>query len=439
MKVLHVIPSVSERSGGPGQVIVPMCQALREQGIDVMIVATDHGLVSSFEFQVSSSQDKTVSSSEFQVSSFRWQEANNSNGVPDDCESETRNSKLETRNFSPKLETRNYKGIRAIFFPVQFGDSFKYSRSLAVWLEANVSAFDVVHIHAVFNHACLAAARACRKHDVPYIVRPLGTLDPWSMKQKSLKKSLFWQLAAKRMMHDAAAVHYTSHAEKEATEQSLGLNHGSVVSLGIDLENTSELLDRASLTDDFSALATQPYVLVLSRLHPKKGLDILLDAFLTLVKEPEFREWRLVLAGEGPEDHVSLLKGKVQGENAGDIVSFPGWLVGERKNVVLRHAALLALPSYQENFGMCVMEAMACGVPVLVSPHVNLAQEIEAQGAGWIAEVDKDAIKTALAEALGNEDERARRGRSGKILAQNFSWDKLGADLLKLYESITAA
>src|SRR5258705_1336860 len=260
-----------------------MCRALREQGIDVMIATTDHGIVSSSEFQ-----RQTVSSSESQVSSSQWQDANNSNGIPDDRESETRNS---------KLETRNYKGIPAIFFPVQFGHSFKYSRSLAVWLEANVSGFDVVHIHAVFNHACLAAARACRKHDVPYIVRPLGTLDPWSMKQKPLKKSLFWQLAAKRMMHEAATVHYTSHAEKEATEQSLGLNHGIVVPLGIDVESISEPLDRASLNDDFSALAIHPYVLVLSRLHPKKGLDIFLDAFLTLVKEPEFREWRLVLAG----------------------------------------------------------------------------------------------------------------------------------------------
>src|SRR5258705_13901906 len=228
MKVLHVIPSVSERSGGPGQVIVPMCRALQEQGIDVMIATTDHGIVSSSKFRVSSSSDKTVSSSKFRVSSSQWQETNNSNSIADDRGFETRNSKLETRNLV------QYKGVPAIFFPVQFGDSFKYSRSLAVWLEANISGFDVVHIHAVFNHACVAAARACRKHEVPYIVRPLGTLDPWSMKQKSLKKSLFWQLAAKRMLRDAAAVHYTANAEKLAAEESLGLGKGKDVPLGID-------------------------------------------------------------------------------------------------------------------------------------------------------------------------------------------------------------
>src|SRR6185369_7004804 len=93
--------------------------------------------------------------------------------------------------------------------------------------------FDVVHIHAVFNHSSIAAARACRKHLVPYVVRPLGTLDPWSLKQKSVRKSLFWNLVAKRMMADAATIHYTAQAEFDRVKDSLGLTHGSVVPLGV--------------------------------------------------------------------------------------------------------------------------------------------------------------------------------------------------------------
>ena len=403
MKVLHVIPSVAECSGGPGQAIIPMCRALQEQGIDVTLATTDAGLAGQTGL--------TAREAELNDESRNWQSS-----IPN-----------------------SYKGVPTVIFPAQWGNSFKYSRPLAVWLNANVKSFDLVHIHAVFNHACIAAASACRRHGVPYIVRPVGTLDPWSMKQKSLKKSFFWQLAAKRMMRYAAVVHYTAYGEKEATEQSLGLNHGRVVPLGIDEEIIVTPLNHESFAANFPELVIHPYVLVLSRLHQKKGLDILLDAFLSLVKQPEFAEWRLVLAGEGPVDFVSLLKEKVKVENASAVVFFPGWLQGERKNAVLRHSSLLALPSYQENFGLCLMEAMACGIPVLVSPHVNLAPEIEASGAGWIAAVDKVAIKAALSEALGNEAERSSRGGAGRTLSLNFTWDKVAADLKTLYASIRSA
>ena len=398
MKVLHVIPSVSERSGGPGHAIIPMCRSLQEQGTEVLIATTDHGV------------DGKVSSSEFQVSS---------------SEMPTRNSKLETQNY--------YKGVPTVFFPLQWGQSFKYSKPLAAWLDANVRAFDVVHIHAVFNHACIAAASACRRHRVPYVVRPLGTLDPWSMNQKSLRKFLFWQVAGKRMLTGAAAVHYTAHAEQVAAEESLGLNHGRVIPLGVDTQLPSEVNGAEILAHKLPALSGRPYVLVLSRLHPKKGLDVFVDAFVSLVRKQGFEEWRLVLAGEGPEDYVEVLKQKVAGHAAGDKIFFAGWLEGDAKDVFLRHASLLALPSYHENFGLCVMEAMAAGVPVLVSPHVNLAAEIEAAGAGWIAPVEQSAIEAALDEALAAAGERLKRGQAGKNLSLEFSSERVAARLNEMY------
>src|SRR5678815_95004 len=179
MKILHVIPSVSERSGGPATAIVPMCRALMRQGIEVFLLSTTHGL--------------------------------------------------------PEIrDVAEYKGVPAMFFPSQLGASFKYSRPLATWLSANVKNFDLAHIHAVFNHSSVSASQACRKAGVPYIIRPLGTLDPWSMTQKSLRKRLFWQISGKAMLRHAAAVHYTSEVEKLSTEGYLGLNHGKVVALGIE-------------------------------------------------------------------------------------------------------------------------------------------------------------------------------------------------------------
>ena len=320
MKVLHVIPSISGQAGGPSQAIFPMCRALREQGVDLLLATTDDGL---------SGENGTAILQYGQIS--------------------------------------DYKGQPTIFFPSQIGASFKYSRPFALWLNSNVANYDLVHIHAVFNHACIAAARACRRHDVPYIVRPLGTLDPWSMKQKSLRKKVFWRGGVKAMLSSAAAVHYTAKAEQTATEQSLGLNHGVVVPLGVELQ-TGKLVSRNTLARKLPSLGERSYVLVLSRLLPTKGLDVLLEAFLSLVKQRDFAQWCLVLAGEGPPEYVATLKQKVAAANASEQVLFPGWLDGQEKEAALSNASLLALPSYHENFGLCVMEALAHGVPVLVSP-----------------------------------------------------------------------
>ena len=378
MRVLHVIPSVAERSGGPAIAIVPMCRALKEEGIEVLLVSTSAGV----------DHDESL---------------------------------------------YEYKGIPAKFFPTQLGDSFKYSRPLSSWLSANIEQFDVAHIHAVFNHSSIAAAHVCRKARVPYVVRPLGTLEPWSMTQKSLRKRVFWQVSGKGMLRRAAAVHYTTDAEKLSTERLLGLNHGKVIALGIE---TTASASHAKLEQHFPELASEPYMLVLSRLHPKKGLDVLIDAFLALVQVEKFAHWRLVIAGDGPEAYVLKLKAMAGSSAQRDRIVFTGWLDGEEKDAVLGGASLLVLPSHQENFGLCVMEALSHSVPVLVSPHVNLAEEIVLANAGWIATVDKDALLSRLAEALGDEEERVRRGLAGKQLSQKYSWDTAAKSLIDLYKQV---
>jgi glycosyltransferase involved in cell wall biosynthesis len=364
MRALHVIPSVSERSGGPATAIIPMCRALQGQGIDVTLVSTNDGL-----------------------------------------------RRINTD------RAEDYKGVAARFFPVEFGASFKYSRALATWLKANVKTFDVVHVHAVFNHASIVAASACRKAGVPYVVRPLGTLDPWSMKQKPLRKRIFWTLKAKSILQRAAAVHYTTRVEKEATEAHLGVNHGQVIPLGV-------VVNDANHADQTAA---QPYVLTLSRLHPKKALDVLIDAFLALNKDP----WRLVIAGDGPADYVSFLKQKARNSEK---ITFAGWVEGEQKDALFRNASLFALPSRQENFGLSVLEAMARGVPALVSSHVNLAGDIEAAAAGWVVELDQ--LGHGLDAAMTDEDERSQRGRAAHLFSQQFSWERIATELSMLYRDI---
>jgi len=371
MRVLHVIPSVAERSGGPATAIIPMCRALMQQGIEVLLISTDAG-----------------------------------------------------------LHDREVTEVPVKLFPAEFGESFKYSRPLASWLSTNVQQFDVVHVHAVFNHSSVAAARASKRAGVPYVIRPLGTLDPWSMTQKAFRKHLFWQFAGKGMLQGAAAVHYTSEAEKLSTERLTGLNHGRVVPLGIE---TTSATSREDLVKHFASLAHDPYVLVLSRLHPKKGLDVLIDVFLWLVQTPQFSGWRLVLAGDGPAEYVLKLKDLAASHPR---ILFTGWVDGERKNALLGCASLLALPSHQENFGLCVMEALSQSVPVLVSPGVNLAPEIVTANAGWVAAIDKESLTAKLAEALSDKAELTKRGRAGQQMSRQYSWENAAKHLVQLYQEV---
>ena len=374
MKVLHVIPSVAKRYGGPSTAIFPMCRALKAARCEVKLCTTN----------ADGPQALPVKTSE-------WVE---------------------------------YDSVDTIFFS-SAAREFKYSREMARWLDDHVSDFDIVHIHAVFNYSSVSAARACRKHAVPYIVRPLGTLDPWSMSQKRLKKRLFWRTFGKSMLEKAAAVHYTTEAEQRAVETTLRINHGAVVPLGVDLSPTHG-----------SSLSTHlktPYVLFLSRLHPKKGVEVLIEAFASVVGEERFKDWKLLIAGAGDEEYIRSLRALISRRAMDQSIEFLGWLDGKAKVAALCNASLFVLPSHQENFGISVVEAMSCGVPVMVSPQVNLAAAIEKTGSGWVVSVDRTSMKTALEQIIESSEERERRGEIARRFSSELSWENAATLLKQLY------
>ena len=334
----------------------------------------------------------------------------------------------------PLVEELEYQGVRTIFFPASLGERFNYSPALASWLDSNVRNFDVVHIHAVFSHPCVAAARACRRKDVPYVLRPLGSLDPWSLRQKALRKRIMWHIAARRMIKEAAAIHYTTAEEKVLAENSKSLGNGVVIPLGIEMGVTHN----SGPIHDPPFSAGGPYVLALSRIHSKKNLDLLVEAFLSVTStRSELTHWRLVIAGDGDSGYLASLRAQSERLDGKDRVVFTGWIEGEEKALVLRGASLFALPSRQENFGIAAAEAMANGVPVVVSKHVNLAPEIETVEAGWVTSLVASEFSRTLAEAMSDEEERRRRGAAGKVFAEEqLSWARSSAELKKLYASV---
>ena len=384
MRVLHVIPSVAPRYGGPSQAIFTTCRSLSEKRIDVCIATTD-----------------ADGDGELAV---------------------------------PIGELIKYRDIQTIFFHRQWSESLKYSSHLAKWVEAHVDKFNLVHIHAVFSHACITTAKACRKRKIPYLVRPLGTLDPWSLRQKPFRKQLFWHLGVKQMLAGADAIHYTTEEERRLVESGLGVKNGVVVPNGLDLSFDAGGKEESGV--GLAEVGEDPYIVALSRIHPKKGFELLIEALSSLRDMGRFREWRLVIAGDGEPDYVATLKRFIANRGMSDIVHFVGWLAGDRKAAALRGASLLAMPSYQENFGNSLIEGMAFGVPVLVSTHVNLAPEIEAADAGWIAQLNLESLADRLAEALSQERERKRRGECGRELAAQYEASVVADKLIALYQSI---
>jgi glycosyltransferase involved in cell wall biosynthesis len=324
----------------------------------------------------------------------------------------------------------SFNGVSTVFFRRQWSERFKYSRPMATWLDRHVQEVDAVHIHAVFSHVCLAAARACRKHGVPYVVRPLGSLDPWSLRQRRFGKWLLLRVAASRMLRGAAFIHYTTKEEQRLAETGLRLGRGAVVPLGVD----PELLDGTGPETRGEA----PYVLALGRVHEKKGLELLIHAFLEAAHRHDLRMWRLVIAGDGEPRYVAGLRALASRNGGGERVVFSGWLDGQSRVTALRRAALVASPSHQENFGLSVVEALACGVPVLVSTEVNLAAEIEAAGAGWVTPLDRAAMVASLRDAMHRGNERTQRGRAGReLVCRRFTWSAVGEQLLAMYRTAT--
>lgn len=380
LRLLHVIPAIAARYGGPSTAVVGMCRALRAEGHDVLLVTTD---------------------------------ADGSRGRVDPAA-------------SPGIDLA---GVQVAFFRRQASESFKWSAPIARWLRDNVAAFDVVHIHAIFSHACIAAALASRRADVPYLVRPLGTLDPWSLARHRWRKQVLLRFGGRASLEGASLMHYTTEAEGHLARQALPfLPAGVVVPLGVD-----EALRRAAAEP--VAVDRPPYVLSMARLDPKKNFEALIRAFHRAAG-PARAQWRLVIAGDGTPEYVARLRAEAAAGAAADRIEFCGWITGEARVPLLAGARLFALPSHQENFGIAVAEAMACGTPVLVSGAVNLAEAIAAADAGWICDRDDASIAVALDAAAASDHERTQRGARARRLAEQFHWPAIGARLTTIYQDL---
>lgn len=337
------------------------------------------------------------------------------------------------RRMVKRLEQRiEDEGALRWYFPKNT-EFYKCSWPFGRWIYHHVRDYDLVHIHALFSFASNVAAWAARWAGIPYVVRPLGTLNQYGIhnRRPGLKQlSLRW-LEGPIIQH-AAAVHFTSTAEQREVE-SLGYAiRSAVIPLALPSLDLPESPPLAVLLPE---VTNKRVVLYLSRLDPKKNVEGLLGGFASeAVQRPELH---LVVAGSGELQYVAELKSLASQLGIGARVSWPGHVQGEMKAALLRDAAVFVLPSYSENFGIAVAEALAAGLPCVVGRGVALAEQVEGAGAGVSVGADAVGIANGLRGVLKSELRRAMMAAKALAFAEaNFSSAVMGQRLRALYDSI---
>ncbi|WJH39672.1 glycosyltransferase [Aliirhizobium terrae] len=316
---------------------------------------------------------------------------------------------------------------------------YGYTTKISRWIAENGSRYDAAVIHGLWNHASVGGWLGLRKASLPYVAYTHGMMDPWFRKSypaKHMAKQIFWLLAQGKVLRDARSVLFTCEEERDLAR---GVFQGYRYAEKVVAFGTSEPpVATPAQTDAFHAvlpaLKGRRFLLFLSRIHEKKGCDLLIDAFSKIATaHPDID---LVIAGPDQTGLGATLQAQADDAGIGDRIHWPGMLTGEAKWGAFRSAEAFILPSHQENFGIVVAEAMACGTPVLTTDKVNIWREIEASGGGFIETDTPDGILRLLQRWLALES-GAKSAMGAKARAgfdRHFRVEQAALDLMAALE-----
>jgi len=306
-----------------------------------------------------------------------------------------------------------------------------FARNTRRQLEPLLREFDLIHLHGVWDPILYAAADVAAKLGKPYVITFHGMLDPWSLRQKSLKKKLALALGYRRMIDGAAFLHYINLDERRLTEPLHLKPPGKIVPNGIFLEEIDPLPERGAFRAEHPEFAGSKLVFFLSRLHFKKGLDILADAFAIVLRE--FPDARLVVAG--PDDGARAdFESQIARLGIATHVHLVGPIYGSKKFNALRDCDCFCLPSRQEGFSIAILEALACEAPVVISPECHFP-EVKETGAGIIADLNAPAIAEGIASILRNPAAARQTSENGrKLVISRFTWPEAARQMIEGYK-----
>ncbi|MBI3591469.1 MAG: glycosyltransferase [Candidatus Melainabacteria bacterium] len=349
----------------------------------------------------------------------------------------TTNSGLEKSQNLIRSSWTEIEGVRIRYFPYFLGESYTFSPRLfgATLFESKI--YDLIHITAIWNFPVLAGSLGAAIHKKPYIISPRGSLYEEAMNVKSAYlKKLYFGLVARHYVNKADALHFTTVDEKERVTSFLKLeNRSFVIPNGFDLAGFNKLPEKGSFKKKHPILSDKKYILFLGRLTKQKGLDLLVEAFGQLTKDR--KDLFLVIAGGDDEGYKSLVMQWLSNHGLLDKVLFTGILTGGEKLSAFVDAEMFVLPSYFENFGMAVVEAMLCGVPVVISNRVGICTEIQKNRAGIIIDLTPRSLFTGMKSLLENPDLSKNISKQGKKLAEeNYDVNKIADMMIKAYEGV---
>jgi glycosyltransferase involved in cell wall biosynthesis len=380
VKILHVVPSYfpAVRYGGPIHSVNGLCKALAARGHEIEVFTTN----------VDGAKDSRVPL-----------------GVPVDMD-----------------------GVKVWYFPVPALRRLYWSPAMGRALRQRMREFDLLHTHSVFLWPTSAAARAARQQGVPYVIAPRGMLVQELIRRKNRFAKRAWiALIERKNVEHAALVHFTSRIEAaDAAQLGLPIRNSCIVPNGLDMRDPGAAGAAAAPRGE------APCLLFIGRISWKKGLDRLIAAL------PSIPECRLVIAGNDEEGLKPKLQGLAARAGVGARVSFVGPVYGEEKAALLRRARLLVLPSYSENFGNVVLEAMAAGCPVAVTPEVGTADAVRESAAGAVLQGDPASLAAGIRGLLSDPAALERMGRQGReFVRHRYSWDTVGTQMEAAYRKAT--
>lgn len=338
--------------------------------------------------------------------------------------------------------------LRDLLFPVhalgQTGGKYGYSKRWVPWLRENTRNYDVVVVNGLWTYHSFGTWRALRDRDTPYVVFTHGMLDPWFKRQyplKHLKKWLYWPWAEYRVLRDASLVLFTCEEERRLARESFWLYRANeaIAGLGIAAPKGDPLEQQQEFLGRFPHLRGKRLALFLSRIHPKKGCDLLLEAFADRVGKDS--DWHFVMAGPDQVGWKDELAQRVIALGIADRITWAGMLSGPIKWGAYRAAEVFVLPSHSENFGLVVAEALACGLPVLISDKVNIWREIAAAQAGIVAPDTVEGTKDLFTRWLlmSADQQRHMRGRAKACFEAHFDVGRTASGFVDLLRQAVAA
>lgn len=374
LRVVQFLPSVQSASGGPVRSTLANCRAAHavDPGIETVLISTRHDLESAWE-----------------------------------------------RDLRGRLPDK----MNLELFPQIGSHTANVSPALLRWLWRCAAEFDLLVLRALMHPLSSAVGWTARRKRLPYLVVPHGTLSEWTFRhRRTVLKRLYFQLVERRTLEGAAAIRFTSRAEQNEAERL------DVSSEGIVIPHPYEP------RKDFKASAErqQGMVLFLSRVDPKKGIDLLLAAVDRARKDRP--DLRLVVAGSGASSYERAVRTRIAELGLEGYVEMPGFVTGVDKDEFLRSAEVFVLPSEEENFGIAVVEALDAGVPVVISPQVDVAPEVEEYRAGYVVERSTEAVAGAILKILNDPKQARAMGERGRrLVRERFASDVVGPQVARLY------